>query len=154
MQNNIIFKFSLIISLSIFLSACAIFGDPTEIDETTGLTDYEVLKKAENVQNAKDWPRVIKIYETIKAGIVTPGFILELKTKIEAQKKIEWLIIGEEEGEQWSTWIDSLEEFEEYIIPELGNSIYIIDDFNWVDEAITVHAYVPDEDGIVRVGIY
>jgi len=63
MQNNIIFKFSLIISLSIFLSACAIFGDPTEIDETTGLTDYEVLKKAENVQNAKDWPRVIKIYE-------------------------------------------------------------------------------------------
>jgi outer membrane protein assembly factor BamD len=56
-------KFFLIISLSMFLSSCAIFGDPTEVDETTGLTDYEVLQKAENIQNAKDWPRAIKIYE-------------------------------------------------------------------------------------------
>src|SRR6056300_1285563 len=53
----------IIISLSIFLSACVIFGDPTEIDETSGMSDYEVLQKAEAVANAKDWPRTISIYE-------------------------------------------------------------------------------------------
>jgi len=63
MQINKIIKFSLIISLSIFLSACVIFGDPTEIDETSGMSDYEVLQKAEAVANAKDWPRTISIYE-------------------------------------------------------------------------------------------
>ena len=63
MKSIMVSKFFLIISLSIFLSSCAIFGDPTEVDETTGLTDYEVLQKAEIVQSAKDWPRVISIYE-------------------------------------------------------------------------------------------
>ena len=63
MKFIIIIRFVLIISLSFLLSSCVIFGDPTEVDETTGLTDYEVLQKAENIQNAKDWPRAIKIYE-------------------------------------------------------------------------------------------
>ena len=63
MKSIMISKFFLIISLSISLSSCAIFGDPTEVDETTGLTDYEVLQKAEIVQTAKDWQRVIAIYE-------------------------------------------------------------------------------------------
>jgi len=63
MKSIMISKIFLIISLSILLSSCAIFGDPTEVDETTGLTDYEVLQKAENIQNVKDWQRVISIYE-------------------------------------------------------------------------------------------
>jgi len=63
MKFIIIIRFVLIISLSFLLSSCVIFGDPTEVDETTGLTDYEVFQKAENIQNAKDWPRAIKIYE-------------------------------------------------------------------------------------------
>jgi outer membrane protein assembly factor BamD len=63
MKSIMISPFFLIISLSISLSSCAIFGDPTEVDETTGLTDYEVLQKAEIVQTAKDWQRVIAIYE-------------------------------------------------------------------------------------------
>ena len=57
-------KYFLLLIISILVSSCAIFGDPKEIDETSGLTDYEVLEKATTVQNAKDWPRVIKIYES------------------------------------------------------------------------------------------
>jgi len=63
MLINIIIKSLLIISLSIFLSSCAIFGEPNERDETTGLSDYEVLKKAENYSEVNDWPAAIKIYE-------------------------------------------------------------------------------------------
>ena len=57
-------KYFLLLIISILVSSCAIFGDPTEIDETSGLTDYEVLEKATTIQSAKDWPRVIKIYES------------------------------------------------------------------------------------------
>lgn len=63
MLINIIIKSLLIISLSIFLSSCAIFGEPNERDETTGLSDYEVLKKAENYSEVNDWSAAIKIYE-------------------------------------------------------------------------------------------
>ena len=63
MKKNNFFKIILIISLSFFLSSCAIFGDPTEIDETTGLSDYEVLQKAETYFRNKDYPKAIEIYE-------------------------------------------------------------------------------------------
>jgi outer membrane protein assembly factor BamD len=58
MQNVI-----LMFIVSILLSSCAIFGDPTDFDETTGLTDYEVLQKAENYSANKDWQKSIEIYE-------------------------------------------------------------------------------------------
>jgi len=49
--------------ITILLSSCAIFGEPTEIDETTGLSDVEVLDKAEGYARNKDWPKAIEIYE-------------------------------------------------------------------------------------------
>ena len=63
-MNNYCFKVISILIISSLVSSCAIFGDPTEIDETSGLSDYEVLQKAEEIQRVKDWPRVIKIYES------------------------------------------------------------------------------------------
>jgi len=56
-------KVTLILIITSLISSCAIFGDPTEIDETTGLSDYEVLEKAKTAEFVKDWPRAIKIYE-------------------------------------------------------------------------------------------
>ena len=56
-------KYFFTLIITILLCSCAIFGEPTEIDETTGLTDYEVLQLAYTVENANDWPRAIKIYE-------------------------------------------------------------------------------------------
>ena len=58
-----LYNFINIFIITILLSSCAIFGEPTEVDETTGLTDYEVLEKAKTAEIAKDWPRAISIYE-------------------------------------------------------------------------------------------
>lgn len=63
-MRNLSIKYIYIIIITILVSSCAIFGDPTEVDETTGLTDVEVLEKAQNIEAAKDWPRVISIYES------------------------------------------------------------------------------------------
>ena len=63
-MNKVLINQINILIIAILLSSCAIFGDPTEIDETSGLSDYEALEKAIIIQNAKDWPRVIKIYES------------------------------------------------------------------------------------------
>ena len=62
-MNKLFFNRIYILIITILLSSCAIFGEPTEVDETTGLTDYEVLEKALVAQNVKDWPRAISIYE-------------------------------------------------------------------------------------------
>jgi len=57
------FRIFFFLIISSLVSSCAIFGEPTENDETTGLTDYEVLELAMTIQNNKDWPRAISIYE-------------------------------------------------------------------------------------------
>ena len=46
MNINISPLFSVLL-LTIFLSGCAIFGEPTEIDETLGRSDREIVKAAE-----------------------------------------------------------------------------------------------------------
>jgi outer membrane protein assembly factor BamD len=62
-MKNYYLKNILILIITILVSSCAIFGEPDEIDETTGLNDYEVYEKAKNAELVKDWPRVISIYE-------------------------------------------------------------------------------------------
>jgi len=62
-MNNFFLNRITILIITILLSSCAIFGEPTEIDETSGLTDYEVLEKAQTAEFAKDWQRAITIYE-------------------------------------------------------------------------------------------
>ena len=62
-MNNFFLNRITTLIITILLSSCAIFGEPTEIDETSGLTDYEVLEKAQTAEFAKDWQRAITIYE-------------------------------------------------------------------------------------------
>lgn len=75
-------KYFNILIITILLSSCAIFGDPTEVDETLGLTDYESLQKAKTSENAKDWPKVIAIYESAEKKFpnskLSPQFKLNL----------------------------------------------------------------------------
>jgi outer membrane protein assembly factor BamD len=59
MNINISPLFSVFL-LSIFLSGCAIFGEPTEIDETLGRSDKEIVKAAEIFSANKDWQRTIE----------------------------------------------------------------------------------------------
>ena len=62
-MNSLLIKHLYILIITILLSSCAIFGEPTEVDETYGLTDYEVFDKAKTAEFVKDWPRAIAIYE-------------------------------------------------------------------------------------------
>ena len=41
-------KLSLSLILSVLLSGCFIFGEPTEFDETTGRSDLWILQQSEN----------------------------------------------------------------------------------------------------------
>jgi len=82
MRSTITIKFLLIISLSIFLSSCIIFGDPTEVDETTGLTDYQILQKANLAQETKDWPRAISIYEKAEKRFPNSKYAPQIKLNL------------------------------------------------------------------------
>jgi outer membrane protein assembly factor BamD len=68
--------------IAILLSSCAIFGDPTEIDETTGLSDLEVLEKAETYSRNNDWAKAVEIYEIAEKRFpnskIAPQFKLNL----------------------------------------------------------------------------
>ena len=46
--------------LSLILSGCFIFGEPTEFDETIGRTDAEIVRGAEVFSANKDWQRSIE----------------------------------------------------------------------------------------------
>jgi len=49
--------------LSILVSGCFIFGEPTEFDETLGQTDREIVRAAEIFSANKDWQRTIEFLE-------------------------------------------------------------------------------------------
>ena len=53
--------FSLI--LSVILSGCFIFGDPTEIDYTEGKSDAWILNEAEFYASSRDWQKAIDFLE-------------------------------------------------------------------------------------------
>ena len=94
-------------------------------------------------------------FKIIQSGTLNNHFIKEVKNTIANNKVIDWVIIGkEEDGSQWSAYIDSEEEFDEMIEDEDNNEVIIIENQDWFNENITIHAYVPDADGIVRTGSY
>ena len=53
--------FSLI--LSVMLSGCFIFGDPTELDETEGRSEQWIINEAEYFASSKDWTKAIAFLE-------------------------------------------------------------------------------------------
>lgn len=62
-MNKLLHNYISILIITILVSSCAIFGEPTEVDETTGLTDYEAFEKAKIAEQSKDWSRAITVYE-------------------------------------------------------------------------------------------
>jgi len=68
--------------ITILLSSCALFGDPTEIDETSGLTDYEVMEKVKDAELVKDWPRVIRIYEIAEKKYPNSKYAPQIKLNL------------------------------------------------------------------------
>lgn len=58
-----------ILSLStlLFVSGCAIFGDPTEIDETKGWGVQRIYQAAGEAMRDRDYDKAIKYFETIES---------------------------------------------------------------------------------------
>ncbi len=131
-------------------------------------TRYSANKEFYHIKSEKEFDEFLKTrinkelltlfknkFTIIKSGIVNDHFIKEVKSKINEMKKVDWVAIGKEkDNSQWSAFVANEEEFEEAIEDEFGNEIIIIEDQDWFNEDITIHAYVPDEDGIVRPGSY
>ena len=51
--------------LTVFLSGCFIFGEPTEFDETTGQSPQWIMNKADGFAESRDWRKVIDFLEKL-----------------------------------------------------------------------------------------
>lgn len=60
-------KRSLALILVLFLNGCAIFGDPTEIDETKGWNVQRLNDEAELSMKSRDYDKAIKYYEVLQS---------------------------------------------------------------------------------------
>ncbi len=90
----------------------------------------------------------------VQRGVVDEAFVQALQAKLSQTPKVDWVLMGREEAGPWSTWVSNEQEVREMLEDERGTDLVILEDQDWFDEAITIHAYVPDEDGTVRPGSY
>ncbi|HWT28905.1 MAG TPA: outer membrane protein assembly factor BamD [Methylophilaceae bacterium] len=60
-------KHSLALIAVLWLTGCAIFGAPTEIDETKGWPVQRIFSEAEQKMRDKDYEKAIKYYQTLES---------------------------------------------------------------------------------------
>jgi len=60
-------KRSLTLIVLLLLTGCAIFGDPTQIDETKGWTVQKINSAAEESMRDRDYEKAIKYYQVIES---------------------------------------------------------------------------------------
>lgn len=73
---------SLVLILALFLSACAIFGDPTEIDETKGWSVQRLNTEAETAMRDRDYDKAIKYYEILKSRYPHGRYALQAELEV------------------------------------------------------------------------
>ena len=75
-------KRSVALILALFLSACAIFGDPTEIDETKGWSVQRLNSEAELSMRNRDYDKAIGYYEKLKSRYPHGRYALQAELEI------------------------------------------------------------------------
>jgi outer membrane protein assembly factor BamD len=75
-------KRSVALILALFLSACAIFGDPTEVDETKGWSVQRLNSEAELAMRARDYDKAIGYYEKLKSRYPHGRYALQAELEI------------------------------------------------------------------------
>lgn len=75
-------KRSLALIAILFLAGCAIFGDPTEIDETKGWSVQRLNSAAEERMRDKDYEKAIKYYETLKSRFPHGRYAMQAEMEI------------------------------------------------------------------------
>ncbi|MEK9826027.1 MAG: outer membrane protein assembly factor BamD, partial [Methylotenera sp.] len=60
-------KYILIFSFTLLLNACAIFGDPTELDDTRGLSAEAIYQKGAEKMLDKDFEKAIGYFKKLES---------------------------------------------------------------------------------------
>jgi len=60
-------KYILILMFTLLLNACAIFGDPTELDDTKGLTADRIYQKGAEKMTDKDYEKAIGYFRKLES---------------------------------------------------------------------------------------
>lgn len=94
-------------------------------------------------------------FKVVNHTVITPSVKEKILAEIRQIKTIDWVAIGKsQDNQQWSTWIDDKQVFESIDEEDLAKETLIVENQDWTDKATTIHAYVPDEDGVVRAKVY
>jgi outer membrane protein assembly factor BamD len=75
-------KRSVALILALFLSACAIFGDPTEFDETKAWSVQRLNSEAEIAMRSRDYEKAIGLYEKIRSRYPHGRYALQADLEI------------------------------------------------------------------------
>ncbi len=60
-------QYILIFAMAIFLNGCAIFGDPTELDDTKGWSPKRIYEEASAKMRAQDFETAIRYFEKLES---------------------------------------------------------------------------------------
>ena len=60
-------KYILVLMFALFLNACAIFGDPTELDDTKGWTAERIYAEGQAKMLDKDYEKAIKYFGKLES---------------------------------------------------------------------------------------
>lgn len=109
-----------------------------------------------NNRNVRDSITIYKVIEKVKEGLITTEFVKNTLNQLEKPKYADWLVVFPKEKFDRENWHydDTLKELKETFELYSGKYIQILEDPDYLGEDFIYHAYVPDEDGIVRPGAY
>jgi len=127
-----------------------------------GNKGFFIIKKKDDFvkfiskREAKESITIYKEFEKITASRINIEFIANTLIQLNKPKYTDWLIILPEIKIEWDNWHydDTREELKETLELCFGQKIQILEDPEYINEDLTIHAYVPDEDGKIRPGAY
>lgn len=127
-----------------------------------GNKDFHIIRDVINFKKfliertPKESITIFKEFETIKKGVITSEFIEDVQKNVNQPKGSDWIVYIEDFENtdiQWS-WIENKDKLLELLEEDKGKFVTIIEDLDYFDEELILHAYVQDEDGKIRPGAY
>lgn len=101
--------------------------------------------------------------ELVREGIIDQDFITTTLNELGKPKFNDWILLipgvpnyghtSLDLSERWN-WVENKYELEVALTENMGNYVKIIEDIEFIEEDLIVHAYVPDAYGIVRPSRY
>ena len=125
-----------------------------------GGRDFYLLSRLESLEELiggckeRDLVTVFATVRIIAEGVVDDDFAAALEARLNAGEK--WMLIGGDNGDGTPEWdfAETEEELRGGLDSRVGMAVSIIEEPDWVTEGLSVSAYIPDRDGIVRPGAY